>query len=161
MLRKDLITSVFLMILGLAVVEESWRMPRFTEVGSSVWAAPGMVPGMLGVALLILAFILFSRTVTARRAGAVDDAPGEPGAWRRVLAAVVLCVFYAGVMVGRMPFWLATFIFAFVFILFFELSEPEARARWMRHVAFALVIAALASGIISYIFQNIFFVHLP
>lgn len=161
MLRKDLITSVFLMILGLVIVEESWRMPRFTEVGSSIWAAPGMVPGMLGAALVVLAVILFARTVAARRAGAVDDAPAEPGAWRRMMTAVVFCIVYAGVLVGRMPFWLATFLFAFVFIAAFELSDPQKRVSWARHVVFALVIAALASGIISYIFENIFFVRLP
>lgn len=136
-------------------------MPRFTEVGSSIWTAPGMVPGMLGVALTILALILFSRTVSARRAGAVDETSGEPGAWRRVATVLGLCLLYAGVLVGRLPFWLATFLFAFAFIVIFELSEVEARMRWGRHVVIALIIAALTSGVISYIFQKILFVRLP
>ncbi len=155
MLRKDLVTSVFLMVLGLAMVEEFLAHAALHRCGLQHLGGAGHGARHAGRgACVILAFILFSRTVSARRAGAVDDAAGEPGAWRRIRAAIGLCVFYAGVMVGRMPFWLATFLFAFVFILFFELSEPEARARWMRHAAFALVIAALTSGIISYIFAR-------
>jgi hypothetical protein len=160
MVRADIITSVFFMVLGAAIIEESWRMPRYTDVGGNIWTAPGIVPGMLGAALALMAFILFMRSLAARRAGAVDE-PGEPGGWKRVAIAAGLCIAYGMILVGQMPFWLATFIFVFVFIAYFELANEEARAHWLRHIVVAAIIAALTGGTVTYIFQNIFFVRLP
>ena len=161
MVRADFITSIVLLVLGLAIVEESWRMPRYTDVNSSIWSAPGMVPGMLGVALAVMATILLLRSVAARRAAAgPGDAPSE-GGWGRVATAVGLCVLYAGVLVGRMPFWLATFLFVFAFIAVFEWTDPEARARWVRRGLMALAVAIAAAVAIPYVFQSIFLVRLP
>lgn len=160
MIRADFYTSIVLMLLGLATAVESWRMPRYGDVGSDIWSAPGIVPGLLGVALILMAFVLFMRTLPAIRAGAESE-PGEPGAVRRVVTVLVLCIVYAGILVSRVPFWLASFLFVFAFIATFELTDADARSRWMRHVAFALVIAALTSAVVSYIFQNVFFVRLP
>lgn len=160
MVRADIVTSVVLMALGLAAIGESWRMPRFTDVGGSFWAAPGVVPGMLGAGLALMAFVLFLRSVAARRAGAVDE-PGESGAWKRVAIAVGLCILYGMLLVGQLPFWLATFFFVFAFILVFELAQEQARAHWLRHVVVALVIAAITGFAVSYVFQSVFFVRLP
>jgi putative tricarboxylic transport membrane protein len=160
MARADLITSIALMALGTATAIESWRMPRYTDVQSDIWSAPGIVPGLLGVALVFMASILGMRALAARGEPS-DEASFESGAFFRIGTTVALCVLYAGVLVNRIPFWLATFVFVFVFIAVFELIEAEARRRWMRHVAIAMMIAAVTSGTVSYIFANIFFVRLP
>lgn len=161
MIRADFLTSAVLLALGLATIAEAWRMPRFAEVGSSFWSAPGVVPGMLGAALSILAVILCFRSVSARRAGAVDTPAGEPGAWGRIATVLALCLAYAAILVGRVPFWLATFLFVFAFVSVFELSRAEARPRWPRHALIALCVAALTSATVSYVFQNLFLVRLP
>lgn len=158
--KSDSITAIVLMMLGIATAFESWRMPRFTEVGSSIWASPGIVPGLLGIALFIMAAILFLRTRTSV-ANKEAVQVGGPGSFLRIAIVVGFCVFYAGVLVSRVPFWLATFLFVFAFITVFELFEPEARRKWIIRVAMAVVIAALTSGIVSYVFSNIFFVRLP
>ncbi|MCR8723174.1 tripartite tricarboxylate transporter TctB family protein [Frigidibacter sp. ROC022] len=168
MARADLITSIVFMILGLAIAEESWRMPTYTDVGSSIWAAPGMVPGLLGLALTFMAAILLFRSIKARRGegvpeGDADDVlPPEPGSRGRVALTLVLCLTYAGVLVGNMPFALATGLFTFVFIMIFELwGHPEAQRNWLRHAVVALIIAVIAGWLIAYVFSNIFFVRLP
>lgn len=161
MIRADLITSVVLMALGLATAFESWRMPRFTEFQASIWAAPGIVPGMLGVALVVLGFILHLRTIFARRTGGAEEHASEPGGWRRVGLALALCITYAGILVSQIPFWLATFIFVLAFILVFELSHADARQHWLRRAVVAALAAAVTSAAVSYVFQEIFFVRLP
>ena len=160
MKRADFITSIVLMALSIAVVEESWRMPRYTDVASDIWSAPGIVPGFLGVALFIMAAILFLRS-RGEPAGPAEGVVTEPGWHKRIALVTGLCILYAGGLVGRIPFWLATFIFVFGFIVVFELLEPEQRPRWPRHVIGALIIAALTSGLVSYVFANLFFVRLP
>jgi len=159
MQRADYYTSIVLMVLGIAVAEESWRMPRYTDVASDIWSAPGMVPGLLGIGLFIMAAILFLRS--RGEAAPAEGGAGEAGWHKRIALVVGLCILYAGGLIGRLPFWLATFIFVFGFIVLFEMLEPEARSRWPRHVLGAVVIAALTSGIVSYVFANLFFVRLP
>jgi hypothetical protein len=159
MVRADFITSIVLMALGLATLEESLRMPRFAGAGESPYSAPGLVPGMLGVVIALLGLILCLRTLPSLRAGAASVA--QEGGWLRALAALALCGAYAVVMISRVPFWLATFLFVLAFILGFEFADPEMRQRpWLR-VGVAVVVAAATSAAVSYVFQEIFFVRLP
>lgn len=161
--RADLITSIVLIVIAIAVVVESWRMPTYTNRGSEIWSAPGIVPGLLGLGLLLAAGILFFNSLSAARAPRdTTPVPEEmQGATARVLTVIALCLGYAGGLVGRVPFWLATFVFVFATICIFDLWEPESRPGWKRVVIVAAVIAAIASGAISYVFANLFFVRLP
>ena len=157
MIRADLVTAIVLLALGLGAVAESWRMPRFADVNAEPWSAPGVVPGMLGAALAVMALILLMRSLAARRAPA-EGGPDE-GGWGRVAAAVGICVVYAGGLVGRMPFWLATFVFVFGFVALFEMTEPGAR--WRRVGVGALAVAAATSVVVPFVFQTVFLVRLP
>jgi putative tricarboxylic transport membrane protein len=159
MIRADFVTSLVLMLLGVTTLVESLRMPRFTDIGESPYSAPGLVPGILGVAVALLGLILCSRSVAALRAGAESE-PGE-GGWLRALAAFSLCGIYAIVLVSRVPFWLATFLFIVTFILGFEFADPEMRERPIRRIAVGVAIAAVATAAVSYVFQEIFYVRLP
>src|SRR5680860_554387 len=52
---------------------------------------------------------------------------------RRMLVTLVLAVVFGGIMVGRMPFWLAVFLFVFVSIVFYELAAmKDTRSTVMR-----------------------------
>jgi hypothetical protein len=46
MVRADFVTSIVLMVLGLATVVASLRMPDYADVGAEPWSAPGTVPGL-------------------------------------------------------------------------------------------------------------------
>ena len=87
----------------------------------------------------------------APRRERTQPAAEEAGhAWPRVGAAFALCVGYAGVLVSRIPFQFATFLFILAFILTFELWDGNLRARWLRPTIVAVLIAGLISFGIGY-----------
>jgi putative tricarboxylic transport membrane protein len=163
MLRADLVTSIVLLVVGFATMVESWRMPRFEDVGAELWSAPGIVPGLLGAALALMALILLLRSVAALRRpaeGTLEDL-GQ-GGWGRAGLAAGLCILYAAGLVGRMPFWLATFLFVLAFATIFGLAEdPAARPPLSRALLVALAVAAATAIVVPFVFQTIFLVRLP
>ncbi|WP_316976218.1 tripartite tricarboxylate transporter TctB family protein [Shumkonia mesophila] len=164
--KADLITGLVLIVFSLTLIEESWRMPRLEQLGVHPSSVPGLVPGLLGVILLILGAVLTVRSVrrgghhlgiTRENTGQTIRQPGN----LRLLITLVLCVVYAAFMIGNMPYWLATGIFTFLFIALFEWRpEAERRAR-VRGLAFAAVIAAVVAGAVTWVFANLFLVTLP
>ncbi|MEX2631205.1 MAG: tripartite tricarboxylate transporter TctB family protein [Tistlia sp.] len=167
--RADFLFSLLLLALGLATVVESWRMPRFGHLGVHPMTAPGLTPGLLGAVIVLLAAVLLARSLAAGgwrlSAGKDAAAPAEPGergsSVRRVGLALLLTVGYAGGLVGRLPFWLATALFVFLFILAFEWRAGSGRAQRLRGLAVAAVLAALTALAVTYLFEEIFLVRLP
>ena len=162
--RADLITGAVFAALGIAVFVESWNMPRLEERSINPWTVPGLVPGLLGVIIAVLGVILAARSVLAGGMGPVptDTDPAEARAGRyRFWLCLILCLVYAVLLVGRLPFWLATVIFVFAFIAAFEWRRDDPpRSRTVK-VAIAGVIAVLCAVIISYSFEYLFLVRLP
>jgi hypothetical protein len=78
---------------------------------------------------------------------------------RRLLVAAVLGIAYAGVLVGRVPFWLASALFVFAFTTAFEWDQgPERRAR--RVIEAALI--GLGTGLaVTLVFEKLFLLRLP
>ncbi len=161
MVRADLVTSIVLLALGVATMVGSWRMPRFQDVNAEVWSAPGIVPGLLGAALTLMALILLLRSVAGlRRLSQGPDAAGQ-GGWGRAALAAGLCILYAAGLVGRMPFWLATFLFVLTFVTIFDLAGEPPRPPLARIVLVAAAVAAVTAVAVPYVFQSIFLVRLP
>lgn len=174
MARADLGTSIVLIIFGAIVTYESWRMPRFESIGGSAYSAPGLVPGLLGAVIALLGAIMLFRYLTHRgsttaalaapadEASTTADPAGESApSNRRVLVTLVLSVVFAGGLVGRLPFWLAVFLFVFVSILYHEraaLKNPRAAGT---RVAIAGVIAGATAYAVPFVFERIFLVNLP
>jgi len=164
MVRADLLTGLALVALGLATLVESLRMPRFEHLNINPYTVPGLVPGGLGAVILVLGALLFLRAV---RAGGWHPGGGagaaawsaDPGV-RRLLLAAGLCIGYAALLVGMLPFWLATFLFVAGFVVLFEWPLATSRER-MRRLAFALLFGALISAAVTLVFQEIFLVRLP
>jgi putative tricarboxylic transport membrane protein len=167
LVRADLVTGVILTVFGLAAVAESYGMPRLAERNINPWTAPGVVPGLLGVVITLLGIILASRSLFA---GAFhppqvtlspeDATEQRAGRWRLGMCCL-LCFVFAVVLVGHIPFWLATGLFVFTFIVVFEWQANDEQAARTRKLAFAVGIAVLAAAIIPYTFQNLFLVRLP
>jgi hypothetical protein len=160
MVKADFVTGLAFVALGIATVVESLRMPAFAELHAEPYTAPGIVPGLLGAALALLGALLSLRAAAAPRR-AQDGQEGVDHAWPRVGAAFALCMGYAGVLVSRIPFELATFLFIVAFILTFELWDGQLRARWRRQTIIALVLAASIAFGVSYVFRAIFLIRLP
>lgn len=161
--RADRITALLLVALGTGVAFESWRMPRMTEFGANLWSAPGIVPGMVGLLIAVMGSVLFFRA----RGEPTPAAPARirHGGWRRVFTVFVLCVMFAGVLVGSVPFVIAAFAFIFVFILLFDREDRAIHSGVSTfspaRIVLALVVAAVASLLITWVFEDIFLVRLP
>jgi riboflavin transporter FmnP len=166
MVKADFVTGLVLTTLGIATLVESLRMPRFEHLNINPYTVPGLVPGMLGAIILILGAALFLRAARAGGWRLLTRAPdatawwADPGA-RRLLLSVALCLAYAAGLVGRLPFWLATFLFVAAFVVLFEWPLAADRAERLRRVIFALVFAALVSTAVTWVFQHVFLVRLP
>ena len=157
--RADLVTAAVLFPLGIAIVQQAWEMPRFVEQSGTGLTAPGIVPGFYGTMIALLSAVLGLRAlrrggwaVRAPRGKATDDG-------RRLLTAALLGVLYAGVLVGRVPFWLASALFVFAFTTAFEWEQgPERRARRVAEAA----LIGLGTGLaVTLVFEKLFLLRLP
>lgn len=151
------------MVFGAAIAIASWRMDRLEHMGATLYTAPGLVPGILGLVIVLLGVLLALRGARGRGGPARPDAAGGAGSTggARVALVLALCLAYAAVLVGRAPFWLATFLFVAVFIALFEAPMRSARGRRARGIAMALVYGAATSALVTYVFQELFLVRLP
>ena len=118
-----------LVALGIAIVVESLRMPRFEELNVEPYTAPGSVPGRSGAVDPVLG----AAAAPARDAAPAAGAHGGATDGRRhglrprrppPAARGRLCLVYAAGLVGRLPFWLATFVFVTAFVVLFEWPLP-------------------------------------
>lgn len=163
--RADLITSIVLMAIGLGAALESWRMPRLQQLGVSIYSAPGVVPFLLGIVIAGLGLILLVRSLRVGGLALPLSRSGGPlfsgdGARRFVMTAG-LTLGYAVVLVGWLPFWMATTIFVGAFVLIFEWQAGRRGTGFARRAA-AVAAFALAVGVsVSVLFEDIFLVRLP
>lgn len=156
--RADLVTAAVLFALGVAIVMQAWQMPRFIEQSGTGLTAPGIVPGFHGTVIALLSVVLGLRAV--RRGGwAVRGAAGDAGDRRQLATAAALGLVYAGGLVGRVPFWLASALFVFAFTTAFEWGlGPQGRPR--RIVEAALI--GLGTGVaVMLVFEQLFLLRLP
>ena len=158
--RVDLYTAAVLFCLGLGTVALALRMPTFVEQSHTGLTAPGIVPGFHATVIALLAILLGLRAI---RRGALRAAPpgatAAPGDLGRLLTAAALGTFYAGVLVGRLPFWLASALFVFAFTAAFEWEKgKQGRARRLAEAA----LLGLGTGLaVMLVFERIFLVRLP
>ncbi len=71
----------------------------------------------------------------------------------------MLGLVYAGVLVGRLPFWLASALFVFAFTTAFEWEQgPQGRVR--RVIEAALI--GIGTGVaVTLVFEKLFLLRLP
>ena len=165
MVKADFVTGILLMALGLATVVASLEMPRFEELNVDPYTVPGLVPGALGAVILVLGSVLCVRAARAGGWRLFQTAAGrawhaDPGT-RNLAVAVVLCLGYAAGLVGRVPFWLATFVFVGLFVALFEWRLAASGAERARRLVFAFAFAAVISAAVTLVFQEVFLVRLP
>ena len=143
-MSSDRAQGLFWIAVGGAIFYASWTMDRLASVGVQPFSAPGLLPGILGVFMVVLGAAMFLR--------GRDDPARAPLDWRRVGLPLALCLGFAAGLVGRgLPFWLAAWIFVSLTIFALE------RASALRAVA----IGAAAGVAISLVFQELFLIRLP
>lgn len=160
----DLVSAAVWFVIGAAIAVASWRMDRLENLHINKYEIPGLVPGLLGAAIAVLGLVLAARAVS-RGALAPRGAPAAraPGARLFIGAVLATMLAYSLVLVGHgIPFWLSTFVFVSGFIFFFDRQRQSELGRGTgRQAVLALVCGALTSGIVSFAFQEIFYVRLP
>jgi len=171
--RTDRWEGLSWVLLGAIILGLSLAMDRLEGQGVAFYGAPGLLPGLLGIVM-----ILFGAAVAARRAPIPVSA--EEAASRRYrlepsrLAAVLgLCLTYSFVLVGRglfywvfgfsLPFWLASAMFVTTAILVLQHPQRKEAGRKLdaRAIGYALLIGTCAGVGATLVFERFFLVHLP
>jgi Tripartite tricarboxylate transporter TctB family len=153
--RSDLGGGVGWMVFGLAILAGAWRMDRFESMGATLYTAPGFVPALFGLVLVLLGGVLAWRgSAVGPEAGI--DAAAEPLLSRRILLMLAFTLAYAALLVGRLPFWLATTLFVASFTGVFTEGQPP-----LRRLSVAVASGLLTSLMVVLVFERIFLVRLP
>lgn len=164
--RSDLKDAAGWLALGIAVLVGSLTMDRLEAQNINPLTVPGLLPGLLGIAMVLLGGALGVRSL---RLGALAQANPPPTAnqreeWRRVWIAIALCAGYGVVLVGHgIPFWLASTIYVTASILVFQRisRDPAERQLGARAWAKAIAIGVGASAVTWIVFELVFLVRLP
>jgi len=164
--RSDLTDAAGWIVLGVAVLVGSVAMDRLERQHINPYTVPGLLPGLLGIAMILLGAVLALRSL---RRGARELAPPAAGAHdserrRRIWVVTGLCTGYGVVLIGHgLPFWLASTIYVTGSILILQRMsrDPVVRSLAPRAWAKALLIG-LGSGVITQlVFQELFLVRMP
>jgi hypothetical protein len=162
---SDLRAAAGWLVLGVAVLVGSITMDRLERQDINPYTIPGLLPGLLGIVMIVLGLLLGVRSW--RRGGAKAGGARlhtDPAVVRRLALVVALILLYSVVLVGHgMPFWLASALYVTVSILTLQTPQRAAAGRGLslRDVAFAVAVGLGSGLVISYVFQDLFLVRLP
>jgi hypothetical protein len=151
--------------LGVAVLIGSITMDRLERQGINPNTIPGLLPGCLGVAMILLGALLGIRSW--RRGGAARGAHAislDRTALQRLGLVLGLIVVYSVVLVGHgLPFWLGSALYVAISIVTLQQPQREAlgRSLSLRDTVFAVVVGLGSGLVITYVFQELFLVRLP
>ncbi|MFN3400866.1 MAG: hypothetical protein ACK4Z4_11060, partial [Ferrovibrio sp.] len=143
--RADFWSSFIWIALGLAILVISLNMDRLERFQASIYTAPGLVPGLLGIAIAIMGAILLLRAV---RGGALQSRTRVPlvlrDHWRLIFSLGLSLVYALVIVASALPFWLVTAIYVAVFVIVFQYAERRAAGQVPRGIAIAVVHGLLA-----------------
>lgn len=152
-MKSDTAQGLFWIAVGGAIFYASWTMERLDSVGVKPFSAPGLLPGILGVFIVLLGLAMLLR-------GKKEIL--ETVEWRRILVPLAICLGFAAGLVGHgLPFWVAAWIFVAVMIWTLQYRERKARGELRRLAAVALSVGLGAGVVISLVFQELFLIRLP
>lgn len=160
--RSDLVSGGVWAALGVAIGVGSWNMDRLDKQGVPGFAAPGLVPGILGVLITLTALVIVIRSL--QRGALGPEGRGRPGAATigRTALTLVLCLGFAAGLVGHgLPFWVAAPVYLFLHIFLLQWPERRAAGQVGRGIAVAAAVALGAGVGIAMLFQHVFLVRLP
>jgi hypothetical protein len=150
----DRAQGLFWIVLGGAIFYASWTMDRLANLGVQPFSAPGLLPGILGVFIVLLGVAMLLR--------AKPSSAEERIEWRRILIPLALCLGFAAGMVGHgLPFWLAAWIFVAAMIWTLQYRERNEKGDLRRLALISVTVGGAASIAISLIFQELFLIRLP
>jgi hypothetical protein len=163
MIKADLLAGLFFIVLGLAIFYGAWTMDRLEVRRIHPMTVPGLVPGLLSAALTLCGAILAFRSIRSPAPGGWQQLSGGllSVASGRAAAVMLLALIYTLGLVGTLPFWAATGLFVFAFIMLFECWLAEPRRPWLKSLPWALGLAVVTAGVVTLVFERAFLVRLP
>lgn len=147
-------------VLGAAISAGAWHMDRLGSLNIEPWSAPGLVPGVLGLGMMLFGLGL-ALAPEGSQGQTKPDEEDPPLPWTRLLAVLGLCSIFGFIALGRIPFEAASAPLMFFWMLMLGWSKWPAGPARKRKVFQAAAISLVASFIISHLFQDIFLVRLP
>ena len=150
------LTAGLLFALGLASLYGGYVMDRLEIRQIHPASIPGLLPMILGGAMMLCAVLLF---LSARKASSGDDSGS--GSTRDLFAAGGLSIVYALVLVGRVPFEVATTLYIASFIAWFSWPVGGTTQAKIKLAALALVGGVIVAGLVAALFRYGFLVRLP
>ena len=166
--RTDLRGAMVWIALGAVIVFASWRMDRFEQQGGQIYSAPGLWPGIIGLAIALLGGFLAWRSVRRARAASWDAEEHDDTVLAprpRFLLASAMFFAYAILLVGHgLPFWLGTSLFVAAYVYVFRRMDRLGGERTGTNrgdVVLAVVTGIATAAIVSVVFQELFYVNLP
>lgn len=156
----DFLTAIILLIVSVAAIILSlgyWR-----DLGGEFYASPGFMPTIIAAFLIVMAVTLLLQSV---KGSSVAERCRQLGAalprtlhsrtfWRAVIGLAIFAVYIFG-MLGRLPFWLASFIV--LLAILFYLNQPKG----MKSIVTLALIGVLSVAGIILLFQVAFSVPMP
>ena len=163
-MRSDFLSALGWIGLGIAILIGSVTMDRLEKQDINPYTIPGLLPGLLGIAMTILGMLLAARSWRPHLVASANNAPLHRAERKRLLLVLGLCLAFGVVLVGHgLPFWLAAAIFVTVAILSLQYQQRKSTGQELTVRRFVTAAAiGLGAGIaITIVFQEIFLVRLP
>lgn len=152
----DFLVSLILIALGVFVVVYSVIIT--IQTGTAFIVSPGFLPGFLGGALILSAFLLMAESL--RGTGLQKTTSLLKDWWkdtihskqvRNTVLGMLIMFVYTCVLMSFLPYWLATIIMLLFLFFYLHAAKPLK----------AVLIAVLAVACIVGVFQYAFHVRLP
>jgi len=164
--KADFVVSILLMCFGVWIVIHSLQMPRFKELAADPMSVPGIVPGILGTVIIILSLIVFIRSLARKgyRLGLNRQTLNNfllDTSLQRMLLTIFICIVYGILLVGRLNYYVATFIFVLIFLILFQFRRSEDSTARAKLLTLGVLQALLTAGIVGAVFRYLFLVDLP
>ena len=155
----DRLTAIVLLALGMTVTYGGWVMDRLEIRHIHPASIPGLLPIILGCALMICAVVLYIQA-SSKTAGGPNSTLSRARFGRLFLVLAVTLTYAVG-LVGTVPFWLVTLIFIAIFICVFEWPAEATTKKILQMVAIAIAEGAMVAVGVSMLFEKAFLVRLP
>lgn len=160
-INSDKIMSVFLLILGVAMLIGGIQMDRLEIRQIHPASIPGLVPIILGIFMIICAGFLYKSSILKKPKESETQAEKELNSTPRLLITGALCLFFALILVGNIPFIISSSIFISAFGLIFGWQHNASQAIKIKTAIISIIIGCIAGVSISMLFQYGFLVRLP
>lgn len=159
----DRLWGALWVLLGVAIAVGAWNIDRLESQSVQWFAAPGLLPGVLGVIIAANGVLIGWRGWrNAHTATASGGEPEAAGNWGRIAITLALCLGFAAGLVGHgLYFGVAIAIYLVLHISWLQWRERGAAGQRVRGLLVAGAIATGAALIVPYIFEGIFLVRLP